>query len=99
MHHKRGQPKNARAGCLMCKPHKANGVDRRTVQERRQPDLSRLIADYFHEYTGFGPTTWPHDWDWDDGWNDWAGPENIEAANVIETEPGRFRLGEEEWPL
>ena len=26
MHHKRGKPKNARAGCLMCKPHKANGA-------------------------------------------------------------------------
>lgn len=25
MNHKRGRPKNARAGCLMCKPHKANG--------------------------------------------------------------------------
>ncbi len=25
MHHKRGRAKNARAGCLMCKPHKANG--------------------------------------------------------------------------
>lgn len=25
MHHKRGKPKKARAGCLMCKPNKANG--------------------------------------------------------------------------
>lgn len=25
MNHKRGKPKNARAGCLLCKPHKANG--------------------------------------------------------------------------
>lgn len=25
MNHKRGKPKNARAGCLMCKPNKANG--------------------------------------------------------------------------
>ncbi len=25
MHHKRKRPKNRRAGCLMCKPHKANG--------------------------------------------------------------------------
>lgn len=24
MNHKRGKPKSARAGCLMCKPHKAN---------------------------------------------------------------------------
>lgn len=26
MHHKRGRPKNARAGCLMCKPWKMNGA-------------------------------------------------------------------------
>ena len=25
MHHKRGRPKNRRAGCLLCKPQKANG--------------------------------------------------------------------------
>lgn len=24
MNHKRRKPKNARAGCLLCKPHKAN---------------------------------------------------------------------------
>jgi len=27
--HKRRRPKNRRAGCLMCKPHKANGVKKR----------------------------------------------------------------------
>jgi len=26
MHHKRKRPKSARAGCLLCKPHKANGM-------------------------------------------------------------------------
>ena len=26
MHHKRGKPKNSRSGCLLCKPHKANGI-------------------------------------------------------------------------
>ena len=26
MNHKRGRPKNARAGCLMCKPWKMNGA-------------------------------------------------------------------------
>lgn len=25
MHHKRGRPKNRRAGCLICKPNKMNG--------------------------------------------------------------------------
>ena len=28
MHHKRGRPKNRRAGCLLCKPHKMNGAGR-----------------------------------------------------------------------
>lgn len=26
MHHKRKRPKKRRAGCLWCKPHKANGI-------------------------------------------------------------------------
>ena len=26
MHHKRKRPKSRRAGCLLCKPHKANGM-------------------------------------------------------------------------
>ena len=26
MHHKRGKPKNARSGCLLCKPNKMNGA-------------------------------------------------------------------------
>lgn len=36
-HHKRGKRKKARAGCLLCKPWKCNGVgrDRWTMQERR----------------------------------------------------------------
>ena len=37
--HKRGRPKNRRAGCLMCKRHKANGAKgkliNQTWQERR----------------------------------------------------------------
>jgi hypothetical protein len=39
MNHKRRRPKNARAGCLMCKPHKANGAknrDRSSVVRRTQ---------------------------------------------------------------
>ena len=37
MHHKRGRPKNRRAGCLMCKPHKMNhakNVDNHCVKKR-----------------------------------------------------------------
>lgn len=33
MHHKRGRPKNRRAGCLMCKPHKGNGQKRRLEEK------------------------------------------------------------------
>lgn len=28
MNHKRRRPKNSRAGCLMCKPNKMNGVNK-----------------------------------------------------------------------
>ena len=41
MNHKRGRPKNRRAGCLMCKPWKANhakGEARQTLAERRLDD-------------------------------------------------------------
>ena len=34
MHHKRKKAKRARAGCLMCKPHKINGGDKRSLKER-----------------------------------------------------------------
>jgi len=40
-HHKRKRPKNRRAGCLMCKPHKANGQDRRTMAEKKQDEADR----------------------------------------------------------
>lgn len=39
VNHKRGRSKNARAGCLLCKPHKANGAalaDREPVFARRR---------------------------------------------------------------
>ena len=31
-HHKRRRPKNRRAGCLLCKPWKANGMKRSRKQ-------------------------------------------------------------------
>lgn len=31
MKHKRRRPKNARAGCLLCKPNKANGASATTL--------------------------------------------------------------------
>ena len=33
MNHKRKGPKSTRAGCLLCKPQKHQGNDRRTRQE------------------------------------------------------------------
>ena len=39
MNHKRGRPKNRRAGCLFCKPHKANGCKRGSPS--RQEQLAR----------------------------------------------------------
>ncbi len=36
MHHKRRRPKNRRAGCLLCKPWKANGAKGRASARRIQ---------------------------------------------------------------
>lgn len=33
MNHKRKRPKNRRAGCLMCKPHKMNGAKNKTKKK------------------------------------------------------------------
>jgi hypothetical protein len=33
-HHKRRRPKNTRAGCLLCKPHKMNGIKKRVRLNR-----------------------------------------------------------------
>lgn len=39
MNHKRRRPKNRRAGCLLCKSHKANGAKhkRKHSDRRREP--------------------------------------------------------------
>lgn len=44
MHHKRGRPKNRRAGCLMCKPHKANGCHTDKVMHHGFGKLRKLIS-------------------------------------------------------
>jgi hypothetical protein len=36
MHHKRRRPKNRRAGCLLCKPQKANGAKGTRAAKTRQ---------------------------------------------------------------
>ncbi len=48
-HHKRRRPKNRRAGCLMCKPQKANGSKNRehsTVLRATQDDPEDLVDDF-----------------------------------------------------
>ena len=46
MHHKRKRPKNRRAGCLLCKPHKANhakgSFNNQRLQERRAIETERI---------------------------------------------------------
>jgi len=48
MHHKRRRPKKSRAGCLMCKPWKANGVNeekasvKRHIQDRYEDPRDRI---------------------------------------------------------
>jgi len=55
-HHKRGRPKSSRAGCLMCKEHKANGSKKmtahQTMQERKARQAER--ADRLLEGKGQG---------------------------------------------
>ncbi|HED13109.1 MAG TPA: hypothetical protein ENI62_05555 [Gammaproteobacteria bacterium] len=45
MHHKRGRPKNRRAGCKLCKPWKVNGVrTERADGEKFSDHRRRMIA-------------------------------------------------------
>lgn len=46
--HKRKRPKNRRAGCLLCKPHKANGVneEKASVERELQIDIEEEILEY-----------------------------------------------------
>ena len=52
MHHKRKRPKNRRAGCLLCKPHKANGAKGRkshqTLQELKARErTANQVSDFY----------------------------------------------------
>lgn len=46
--HKRKRPKNRRAGCLLCKPYKANGSkdkeNNQTLQERKARITDRELG-------------------------------------------------------
>lgn len=52
MHHKRGRPKNRRSGCLLCKPHKANGVGK---LNGTKPSLRRVLQE---DYGGRAQKGW-----------------------------------------
>ncbi|CAN5709858.1 hypothetical protein BH23GEM9_BH23GEM9_17600 [soil metagenome] len=44
MNHKRRRPKDRRAGCLLCKPHKSNGQKGREEAQTRQERRARAAA-------------------------------------------------------
>ncbi len=44
MHHKRGKARNARAGCKLCKPWKANGVRTERLDGEKFSDHRRREA-------------------------------------------------------
>lgn len=54
MNHKRGKPKNARSGCLLCKPHKANGAKgklvNKTMQERKAAEDEKTQLNNISEH-------------------------------------------------
>jgi hypothetical protein len=56
--HRRGRPKNRRAGCLLCKPHKANGAkggeSNRTFQDLRH-DLVEAVGAYDNDWDDVYP--------------------------------------------
>jgi hypothetical protein len=65
--HKRGRRKSIRAGCLWCKPHKAEGTKKmtsaQTLQERRAREAERLDVEPDDEVTGIICRAWqscPH---------------------------------------
>ena len=58
-HHKRGRPKNRRAGCLYCKPHKMNHAplserarhSDRLRMEAAQDEIAEALAGGYHHGT------------------------------------------------
>ena len=43
MHHKRGRPRNRRAGCKLCKPWKVNGFRTERAEGERFSDHRRRL--------------------------------------------------------
>jgi len=44
MHHKRGRPRNRRAGCKLCKPWKVNGFRTERIDGEKFSDHRRCVA-------------------------------------------------------
>lgn len=77
-HHKRRRPKDARAGCLMCKPHKSNAfkgsLQSQTIQERKARESTLSQMNDILMFDGPGPVG-PDGglvlyWNWED-WEDY----------------------------
>ena len=47
--HKRKRPKNRRAGCLLCKPHKANGVNEETHSNKKKLEAEKDWKDGYNK--------------------------------------------------
>lgn len=43
MNFKRGRPKNARCGCLLCKPNKMNGANKDKLMHRGFGKIRRVL--------------------------------------------------------
>ena len=52
MNHKRGRPKDRRAGCLLCKPSKSNGVKGadRVARNSTPPENPRVSNGRFYDW-------------------------------------------------
>jgi hypothetical protein len=44
VNHKRGRPKNRRAGCLLCKSWKMNGAGKNSKEHERPADRRRRLG-------------------------------------------------------
>lgn len=84
MHHKRGRPKNRRAGCLFCKPQKANGqkaiirdapsTRRADLDAREQladdgrEDREKMLFDEQEDNDDYDEQIWQRAWLTEHGW-------------------------------
>lgn len=79
MHHKRGKAKNQRAGCLLCKPHKANGCAVCGMQERKACTVAEGVEDILSPDDAFLETLWAEVSRYDD--DEFDGAYDVWCAN------------------